>query len=212
MPDPARGLVQTWRKLSVSPWLRPWTERRIERQWIAAGRLPPPPPIVKQLIVKRHQARYDLQTLIETGTFTGDMVAAMLPYFHRIITIEYDPSLAAAARRRFAGAGQVTVIEGDSATLFSRALAELREPALCWLDAHFTGGATAGKEQTVPVMTELSAVAASRVYNHVVLIDDARCFGGENGFPTLREVREFCEAHGGRVEVGDDIIRWYPET
>jgi hypothetical protein len=63
---------------------------------------------------------------------------------------------------------------------------------------------------TVPVMAELRAVAASAVRDHVVLIDDARCFNGREGFPAIGEVEEFCEAHGGRFEVGDDIIRWYP--
>ena len=212
MAYPVTGLVETWRKLSVSPLFRPWTERRIERKWIAAGRIPPPPPIVKQLIVKRHQARCGLQTFVETGTFTGEMVQALLPHFRSIITIEYDPLLAAAARRRFAANRHVTVLEGDSAILFPRVIADLREPALCWLDAHFTGGATAGAGRTVPLLAELSAIAASPTRAPVVLIDDARCLTGREGFPTLGEVRRFCEAHGGRFAVADDIIRWYPKA
>ena len=208
MPDATQRLVHAWRAVSMFPLLRPWTERRVERQWIAAGRTPPPPPIVKQLIVKRHQARHGLTTLVETGTFTGEMVAATLTSFRRIFTIELDPVLADAARRRFVRAPHVSVVEGDSAVAFAEVIGALTEPALCWLDAHYTIEGTADSG-TVPLMDELSAVAASVVRGHVVLIDDARCFDGREGFPAIGEVEAFCAAHGGRFEIADDIIRWY---
>jgi hypothetical protein len=209
MSEEMAFLVRRWRAFSMWPGVRRWTERRVERKWEAAGRPAPAPPVLKQRLVRRLGTQYRLGTLVETGTFTGEMVAAALPAFRRIVTIEVDPRLAAAARERFAAHDHVEVIEGDSARAFPRVMAELQEPALCWLDAHYTVEGTAG-QGSVPLMSELAAVAGSPVRSHVVLIDDARCFTGRDGFPRLEEIRAFCQAHGGRFDIVDDIIRWYP--
>jgi hypothetical protein len=191
----------------MQPWMLPITERRIHWQWVLAGRPVPPPPLIKQQIVKDHQ-RAGMRIFIETGTSTGEMVAALLARFDRLVSIELHPALAAAARRRFARHPQVEILEGDSATHFRRVLSELAEPALCWLDAHFTAGTAAGEGCEAPVMSEIEAVLAHPVRGHIVLIDDARCFTGRGGFPTLEAVRERCAARGA-FEVADDIIRWY---
>lgn len=197
-----------WRRLSMQPWMLPLTERRIYWQWALKGRQVPPPPLVKQRIVRAHQ-RPQTRTFIETGTFTGEMIAALLPAFDRLISIELQPELARAARRRFASCPTVQILEGDSAVLFRRVLADLREPALCWLDAHHTGGISAGSGRDAPVMAEIDALLAHPVRGHVVLIDDARCFTGREGFPTLDAVRARCAIRGGIFEVADDIIRWH---
>ena len=45
------SLVQAWRRFSVHPAVRPFTEQRILLQWRLAGRPIPPPPLVKHAIV-----------------------------------------------------------------------------------------------------------------------------------------------------------------
>jgi hypothetical protein len=59
---------------------------------------------------------------------------------------------------------------------------------LFWLDAHYCGGMTAKGSEETPVIKELTQVLAHPVAGHVILIDDARCFTGKNGYPTLGEV------------------------
>jgi hypothetical protein len=197
-----------WRRLSVQPWMLPLTERRIYSLWALRGRCVPAPPIVKQRIVRRCQPA-GIRTFVETGTHTGEMVAALLPRFDRLVSIELHPALAAAARRRFATHDKVEILEGDSATLFRRVLSGITVPALCWLDAHFTGGTSGGAGREAPILSEIEAVLEHPVHGHVVLVDDARCFTGRDGFPTLQAVRQRCAVRGGRFEVADDIIRWY---
>lgn len=206
---PADLAVQSWRKLSMRPWLRPFTEWRVYSRWIASGEPVPAPPIVKQHVVKMHQ-RPGVTTFVETGTFTGDMVDAVLHRFSKIVTIELDPGLAEAARQRFSMAGHVEVLQGDSGELLPRVLSRLTAPALFWLDAHYTGGASAGAGQRVPILAEIDAIARHPVRGHVALIDDARCFNGLEGFPTLEEVRSRCTARGGAFDIAADIIRWHP--
>ncbi len=193
----------------MHPWMLPLTERRIFWRWAIAGRPVPPPPLVKQRIVRQHQ-RPGVRLFIETGTQAGEMLAALAPCFSRLVSIELHPDLAAAARLRFRADPRVEILEGDSAAIFPRVIAEVREPALCWLDAHFTGGPSAGEGHQAPILAEIAAILDSPVSGHTVLIDDARCFTGSGGFPTIDDVRRLCAKRGGTFEVADDIIRWYP--
>ena len=97
------------------------------------------PPIVKQRIVKAHLRRCGASTVVETGTFRGDMVDALAPIAARIVSIELDDQLYAAACRRFAAHPHVELLHGDSGTLLPGILSTLDRPALFWLDGHYTG-------------------------------------------------------------------------
>ena len=52
-------------------------------QWINNGRSLPVPHDVKQLSVLYHALANNLDTLVETGTFLGDMVWAQRDYFEK---------------------------------------------------------------------------------------------------------------------------------
>jgi hypothetical protein len=87
-------------------------------------------------------------------------------------------------------------------------LQKLREPTLFWLDGHWSGGITAKGEKETPIVAECEAVLSHPVRGHVILIDDARCFTGENDYPTVAEMRALCERHAAvTFEVDADVIR-----
>jgi len=84
---------------------------------------------------------------------------------------------------------------------------------LFWLDGHFSGSNTFsnGLSET-PISTEIIAVlnqGAQFGMKHVILVDDARCFDGENGYPTLMNLKNQIAliAPTYVLEVEDDIIR-----
>jgi hypothetical protein len=203
-------VIHLWRRLSMTRWMRPFTEWRVHRKWIAQGRPIPAPPIVKQHIVKRHLRAAGLSTVVETGTFTGEMVDALLPVARRIISIELDDRLHAAARRRFSGQRSVELLHGDSATLLPGVVRSLEGPALFWLDGHYTGAGSARSHVDSPILAEVATLLAHPMPGRVVLIDDAREFTGHNGYPTLEALRAMI--HNGQpaahVVVADDIITW----
>jgi hypothetical protein len=181
------------------------------RRWQRGGRPVPPPPAVKQRVLRGYAKRFELRTFVETGTFLGETTAAIEPHVDRVVTIEIAPDLAAQARERFVDALNVQVLEGDSGSLLPDVLASLHEPALFWLDGHYSGGITARGDQDTPVRAELRAILDHPVRTHVILIDDARDFqGGE--YPTLAEVAEMVRSHpsGYEFDVRDDIIRLTP--
>ena len=172
----------------MSPALLPFTRWRVAMRWRLSGRPVPPPHVVKQQLVLRYRRTRGLRTLVETGTFTGEMVSAMRPYFDRIVSIELSPLYHQEAQRRFAGAAGIELLLGDSAALLPRVLDTVHEPALFWLDGHFTGAASARGETDTPIVAELDALLHHPVPGHAVLIDDARMFIGRDGYPTLDEL------------------------
>ncbi len=197
------------KRSSAYQWVRPLRERLIargiERTWRRNGAVAPPPGELKQLIVKELGRRYALRTLVETGTYKGAMISAGLRDFDRIISIELQPDLAAAAQARFAAIPTVTILQGDSGELIARVLADLREPALFWLDAHYSGGQTAAGNLIPPIIPELEAIFRHPVAGHVILIDDARLFDGTGGYPTVEQVRALDRRWSVTVDL--DIIR-----
>ncbi|MGH2809027.1 MAG: hypothetical protein ACRDKT_17320, partial [Actinomycetota bacterium] len=181
--------------------------------WWLAGKLaarrwdgtPPAPPPIKQMVVKSYGRDTGTRTLVETGTFRGEMVAAARWWFKEIHTIELEPVFAEMARRRFRWSRGIHVHEGDSATILPKVIESLTGPAVFWLDAHFSEGGTARGEKETPIEDELSLLL-SHPSARVVLIDDARLFG-HGDYPPLARVEDLARAAGRSMEIDVDIIR-----
>lgn len=176
--------------------------------WHRDGRPAPPPPAAKRSIVADHAKRFRCDYLVETGTYRGDMVDAQKRHFRRIFTIELDDRLYEHAVARFRGERHIAVLHGDSGRLLPEVIRRLEGPTLFWLDGHYSGGVTARGESDTPVVQELAAILADPSSQHVVLIDDARCFGSGD-YPSLDEIRRQVRLArpGWDVHVEDDIIR-----
>lgn len=166
----------------------------------------------KQAVLREFARRFRLQYLVETGTCHGDMVAAMQGEFKKITSIELCEPFYREVCERFKGVPNVELIHGDSAKKLPEVVAKLGGPALFWLDGHYSGGDTARGESDTPVNEELRAIFQPGGPDHVVLIDDARCFGTEPSYPTLEQLRALVHSlrPGWRVEVAGDCIRIFP--
>jgi len=154
----------------------------------------------------RYGRRHGTSTLVETGTYQGETVAACLQHFKRIYTVELDQALHGAARDRFADEPTVTVIHGDSYTALTRLASEVAEPALFWLDAHYSFGETAKGPHDPPLPWELRAIL-ERGKPDVILIDDARHMGVLPDYPSIEEIRQLVGERASSFEVKRDIIR-----
>jgi len=97
--------------------------------------------------------------------------------FKRIYTIELSEQLAAEAARRLASYSHVQVLQGDSGHVLPEVVGQLNEPAVFWLDAHYSGGMTARGPTECPLEREVRAIALGGRADHVILIDDARLMG-----------------------------------
>lgn len=186
-------------------------ERKEVRAWLKSGRPVPPPHTVKQGIIKHFLQKCTAQVFIETGTYRGDMVQAMSSLFKKIYSIELDGKLYRNAVQRFSREPHIEIVNGDSAERLPAILNQIHGPAFFWLDGHYSGEATAKGSLDTPILQELSAIFKHPVKSHTILIDDARCFVGENDYPTLAQLRTFVSENRPDLsfEVEDDVIRIY---
>jgi hypothetical protein len=168
----------------------------------------------KQAVIREFAQKYGIQYLVETGTCHGDMVAAMQKEFKKIISIELADQFYREVCDRFKGVPNVELIHGDSATKLVEVVAKLPGRAIFWLDGHYSGGDTARGIHDTPVNEELRAIFSPGQPDHIVLIDDARCFGDSPVYPTLDQVRQLVQSlrPGWQMEVADDSIRIFPRA
>jgi len=207
-----RILKELIKKTPMYPALRTIRQRWQLKEWERRGRPNPPPHIVKQRTIREFAERFGLKVLIETGTFYGEMVEAMKIYFSRIYSIELSNELYEKAKQRFAGDNRIEIIHGDSGSELGKLIASLDQPALFWLDGHYSAGETAKGDKDTPIYEELTHIFSSLQRGHVVIIDDARCFGTDPAYPSIDELTRFIRANrpNVKIEVENDSIRIFP--
>jgi len=183
------------------------------KRWEQNGHKGSPPHIIKEKVLKEHAKKFQLKTLVETGTYYGDMIEALKENFERIYTVELDEFLFKTAKKRFVKNNHIEVIHGDSGEKIKEIIQKINQPTLFWLDGHLSGGETAQGKKDTPIYEELDVIFKSKNLNHVIIIDDARCFGNESDYPTLDELKKFVFSKRDNLEiiVEFDSIRIIPK-
>jgi hypothetical protein len=148
-------------------------------------------------LIKSIQEISRIQYFVETGTLIGDTLIALQGSFDKLVSIELDQGIFNLAKKRLSKYSNVNIFLGDSAILLPRILNELSEPALFWLDAHYSSGVTALGESQTPVIEELKAIFSHPIKKHYILIDDVKDFTGLNDYPTVQQMLQFIELFGG---------------
>ena len=187
--------------------VQPALERVALRQWHRTHRAPAPRAVKAAVI--RSFAMGRRTVFVETGTFRGDMIAAVRPYFDQLFSIELHAELGAQAARRFSADRAVMILIGDSGEHLKSLVQSIDRPAVYWLDGHYSGFRTARGDTDTPISQELDAVLGHGTPDDVVLIDDARLFGTDPAYPAIAEVIALVRAHRPDwvFEVKDDIVR-----
>jgi len=167
------------------------------------------PPIIKRRIIASYLKRFQIETFVETGTYLGDTLAFVARNRGiNCVSIELGERLFDAAKKRFRHHDNVKLLCGDSGALMAAVVKSAQSPVLYWLDGHYSEGITARGEQETPIMMELEAILSAPSHPSVILIDDARCFIGQNGYPKLIELLNFVDDHENyAAEVSVDIVR-----
>lgn len=183
------------------------------RSWQKAGKPVPPPHAVKQRIISQYASVFGVGTFVETGTYRGDMLYAMKDTFQTIISIELSTILCSQARDRFRDYPHIDIQQGDSGEVLPKILNNISGKCLFWLDGHYSRGVTAKGATETPVAKEVATILEHKVRDHVILIDDARCFDGTHDYPALNDLREFvalCRPDYA-FSVANDVIRLHPQ-
>ena len=189
--SPRRNLVDSVR-INLSPPVRSMVSILKVPTWILRGRPHPAPPHLKRRTVLVFTKQRKFEAFIETGTYRGDMLArvAKKSSIRQILSIELDEALALEAQFRFRTNSRIEILIGNSGEVLRSACVELPQPALFWLDGHFSGGVTALGDTTTPIFAELQAIHSCKRKKDLILVDDIRLFDGTDGYPTLEELIE----------------------
>ena len=180
--------------------------------WPCSGFPIPPPQLIKPAIILDYAKRFDTKVFVETGTYFGDTVAVLRSHFDQLTTIEIDPYLFRRARQRFHQSPQLTVCNGDSAQLLPAIVKNLPCKAIFWLDAHYSSGITGRSLLNSPLLEELRVILECSSHDHVVLVDDARCVNGKEGYPTLQQLNRIVSESRPEyvVNVSLDVVGIHP--
>lgn len=184
----------------------------IYRDWEKQGKPVPSPHKAKQYVIAEYAKKYKVKNLIETGTHSGLMVNAMKGKFRQIYSIELSKEFYIKAKNKFKNYNHIKLYQGDSAEVLPKILNEINSKSLFWLDGHYSGQNTAKGNLSTPVMDEIKHIISHSIKNnidHIILIDDARCFDGTDDYPKINVFKSFIQAtfpqHKFSIEY--DIIR-----
>jgi len=130
--------------------------------------------IPKKLVtlIKEH---FEIDSFIETGTYKGQTAIWAAGLFNKVYTIENSRELYGLLENTINNYKNIHQIFGNSASELDKIVAEIKNPAIFWLDAHWCGGSTYGALDPCPLLKEIMIIQQSEL-NHIIIIDDARLF------------------------------------
>ncbi len=137
-------------------------------------------------LMLRIRDAFGITTFIETGTNTGRTTRWADRHFDSVYTIEASPEIYRNLEPLRAQCAHTSFLFGDSRQQLRDLVPRLSGSAVFWLDAHFSGGAQAGRNDECPLLEELRSVDASP-HDHFLFIDDARFFTAPPPLPQQRQ-------------------------
>jgi len=177
-------------------------------KWYLNGKKTLPPGSIKRRMIKKIAKKNGINIFVETGTAGGATVEYVSKLFDKIISIEVYEPLARAAQKKFARFDHIKIMYGDSGDVLPDILEGIKEPVLFWLDGHYSGEGTGKGVSETPITKELVAIFHHPIKNHIILIDDSRCFDGTNDYPKIEELKDFIKQENPNfnIEIKNDII------
>ena len=188
-------------------------ETAVRLRWRSEGCPLPPPNAVKQGAIIRYAREAGIRVFVETGTYEGRTLRAVRQYFESLYSIELGEDLYRKACARFRSDPKIFLFQGDSGDRLRDILDMVGDRrCLFWLDAHYSRGDTARGSEDTPVLRELHAITRHSRKDHVILVDDARCFGTDPAYPGLGRMEALVGQllPGSSFSASEDIIRIVP--
>ncbi len=164
-------------------------------------------------LVLNLQNRHRIETFVETGTYYGNTALWATKHFDHVITIERSAEIYEQTQDELKTIENITHILGDSRDELKRIVNGLNEPAIFWLDSHWSGENTAGEGDECPVLYELKIIFSSD-QQHLILVDDAHMFTSTpppphdpNQWPNIEEIYHVIGKNADYLtEIIEDVI------
>lgn len=113
---------------------------------------------------------------IETGTYLGETIFTLEPYFSNLYTIELSELYYTNTKKQYNG-HKINFLLGDSSTVFQTLLPTIPDKAIFFLDGHWSGGNTGQGDKDCPLIEEITHIYHLFKHDAIIIIDDVRLFG-----------------------------------
>lgn len=121
-------------------------------------------------------SNFKVKYFVETGTYLGNTAEWASRKFQKVYTIESSPDIYKNTKERIGNIPNIEFFLGDSAKVLKKILPRIKKGHIvCWLDAHWSGGTTFGKEKECPLLNEIDTINKNTTLA-IIVIDDARFF------------------------------------
>jgi hypothetical protein len=155
--------------------------------------------------------RMKLTTAVEGGSYLGGTALNMSKEFVTVFTIEKSDVMFRKAKKKIGDIPNITQLCGDTRDHLPKIVSET-DSILFWLDAHWSGGETYGKQDECPLLRELDIIFSSAMRNYVILVDDARLFLAPpplphqvKNWPTIKQIVNIIPSNFDMI-IHDDVI------
>ena len=121
---------------------------------------------------------------IETGTYKGETIFEMEPYFDKLYTIEIAEHYYNETKNKYNG-NKIDFLLGDSSYILQDLLPNINDNCVFFLDGHWSCDNTGRGLKDCPLIEEIDTINVLCKKNAVIVIDDFRLFGlcEKNGYP-----------------------------
>jgi hypothetical protein len=123
---------------------------------------------------------------IETGTYNGDTIIPLEPYFNKLYTIEFSEKYYNNTKNKYNG-DKINFILGDSSIVFESLLPTITDKCIFFLDGHWSSGDTGRSNKDCPLEEEITHINNLFTNSAIIIIDDFRLFGLDKSSGKLME-------------------------
>ena len=167
--------------------------------------------------LKYLQEKLNLKTAIEAGTYLGGSAIELAKIFETVYTIEKSEEIFEIGKKNLMNIRNISHIKGDTREVIENLIGG-NDMVLFWIDSHWSGGLTYGKDDECPLIDELRTIFSKTYKSAAIMVDDARLFmapppypNNERNWPTLKEISSEVPEEF-EINIWEDVIYITPKS